>query len=81
MVQKSWEKLKDLHADYCRISKIGISSSESRDFIAELGKLGREATEAALEKIGNNEEAEDKKALEEKKEEFTQLGIEVEIKL
>ena len=81
LVQKSWEKLKDQHADYCRISKIGISSSESREFIAEMGKLGREATEAAMEKIGNDEEAEDKRALEELKEEFTQLGMDVEMKL
>ena len=55
LIQKAWEKLKDLHADYCRISKIGISSTESRDYIAEMGKLGREATEAAMEKIGDNE--------------------------
>ena len=81
LIQKAWEKLKDLHADYCRISKIGISSTESRDYIAEMGKLGREATEAAMEKIGDNEETEDQKALEEKKEELTQLRIDVEIKL
>ena len=81
LVHKSWEKLKDLHADYCRISKIGISSTESRDYIAEMGKLGREATEAAMEKIGDNDETENQKALEEKKEELTQLRIDVEIKL
>ena len=73
--------MKDLHADYCRISKIGISSTESRDYIAEMGKFGREVIEAAMEKIGDNEEAKDKKALEEKKEEFTQFGIDVEMKL
>ena len=61
IVKKSWEKLKDLHAEYCRLSKVGITSSDSKEYIAEMGKLGREVIEAAMEKIGEDEEAEDKK--------------------
>ena len=45
MVQKSWEKLKGLHADYCRISKIDISSSESKEL------LRRENLEERLQKL------------------------------
>ena len=78
LVQKSWEKLKSLHADYCRASKIGITSSDSTAYIAAMGKIGREAIEAAEDLLGENK-AEDEKA--EMMEEANQLKMDVEIKL
>ena len=81
IVKKSWEKLKEQHAEFCRHSKVSIASSDSREYIAEMGKLGREVIDAATELIGEDDEAEDKMALQELTEEFSQLSLDIEIKL
>ena len=78
LVQKSWEKLKSLHADYCRASKISITSADSTAYIAAMGKIGRESIEAAEELLGENKDEGEKAEM---KEEVNQLKMDVEIKL
>ena len=78
LVQKSWEKLKSLHADYCRASKISITSADSTAYIATMGKIGRESIEAAEELLGENEDESEKAEMEK---EINQLKMDVEIKL
>ena len=81
IVKKSWEKLKEQHAEFCRHLKVSITSSESMEYIAQMGKLGREVIDASMELIGGDEEVEDKRALQELTEEFSQLSMDIEMKL
>ena len=81
LVQKSWEKLKDLHAEYCRASRVSIISADSKAYIAEMGKLGREAIEDAENVLGEDKTEEEKVEKIEEVKHTPQLKMDVELKL
>ena len=75
---QAWEKLQKRHAEYCRLGKISLSSTESMEYLREKGKLRREAMTAAEELLGNSGEDEDRKATTNLETELFQLKLGVE---
>ena len=75
---QAWEKLQKRHADYCRLCKISLSSTESMEYLREKGKLRRDGITAAEEILGNSEEVEDKKVIVKLETELFQLKLGVE---
>ena len=78
LVNKAWERLEKLHADYCRYAKLGLTSSESMEYIADRRKLSREVLETAEEVLDEGGVGDDKLSVEKLGDELLQLKLSVE---